>query len=103
MIIYFEDFASAEAYREKILATVSPEDASLFHIKYSRANENGYLRVSTIYGEVLVQASRLHECKEADLSKDILAETLSDETSTEKSDRAKFVEYVDEDLYSACS
>lgn len=94
---------SAEAYREKIIATVSPEEAELFHLKYSRANENGYLKVSTIYGEVLVQASRLHECKEADLSKDTLSEKLFDESTVEKSERAKFVEYVDEDLYSACS
>lgn len=72
--VYLEYMADADAFLQKCLA-VAPDNIQNLHVTKKHADPNGYYRVNTQFGPVLIAAQKLNEQ---------LTETLEDESIVEK-------------------
>lgn len=59
-ILYFDDLAVANDFKTKCDANL-PSNVAFLKVKKLPTDPNGYVKVSTNYGEAWIKASRLHE------------------------------------------
>ena len=59
-ILYFDDLTAANDFKTKCDANL-PSNVAFLKVKKLPTDPNGYVKVSTNYGEAWIKASRLHE------------------------------------------
>lgn len=78
-ILYFDDLATANDFKTKCDANL-PSNVAFLKVKKLPTDPNGYVKVSTNYGEAWIKASRLHEeIIEDDADVELVEEVVTEE------------------------